>query len=158
MSGENDPLDVDEDAEADAAAIGSVLVAVATAFRTRDITPISDAYAADADWTNAFGTTLKGSVEILAYLDGLFRDPRFAAGRPKGPPTVDVRSVTADVAVARTYMEIEGQETTEGTIALRRNFSQKVLAREADGVWRIVSDIYMDARDETTYLGAPPET
>lgn len=156
MSSNIDPEDAD--AEADAAAIGAVLVAVATAFRTRDTSPIVDVYSADADWTNAFGTTLKGGPAILGYLDGLFRDPRFAAGRPKGPPSVEVRSVTEDVAVAKTYMEIEGQETVDGTIALRRNFSLKVLAREADGVWRIVSDMYMDARDETTYLGTPPET
>jgi hypothetical protein len=34
----------------------------------------------------------------------------------------------------------------------RRNHSLKVIRREQDG-WKIVSDIYMDARDDETFPG-----
>ncbi|MDQ0315216.1 YybH family protein [Amorphus orientalis] len=143
-----------ESAEADAAAIGAILRTVATAFRNQDTTGLAEIYAEDADWTNAFGTTLKGRQAIVDYLDELFAHPRFGPGKPKGPPNADVRALGADVVVARTYVELEGQETPSGHIPMRRNFSLKVIAREADGIWRIVSDIYMDARDEATFHDA----
>lgn len=134
----------------DAAAIEDALTRIAEGFARRDASAMRGVYAADADWTNAFGTTLKGEEAILSYLERLFAEPRFAAGRMRGPPDVEVRPVTDDVVVAKTHAEIEGQGTTEGEIPLRRNFSLKVLRREADGSWRVVSDIYMDARTETT--------
>jgi uncharacterized protein (TIGR02246 family) len=143
----------DKSDDADAAAIEATLQTVAEAFRARSTEGLGAAYAEDADWTNAFGTTLNGRAAIVDYLAGLFRDPKFTAGRLKGAPTVEVRQVRPDVVVARTYLEIEGQETLEGRIPVRRNFSMKVLAREGDGAWRIVSDLYMDAREETTYRG-----
>lgn len=55
-----------------------------------------------------------------------------------------------DVAVARTYIEREGQQTIDGgALPVRRNHSLKVLVRQADR-WLIASEIYMDARSEQT--------
>jgi ketosteroid isomerase-like protein len=88
----------------------------------------------------------------VAYLAGLFADVHFGAGRLAGAPQVSIRPVTDDVVVARTYVEIAGQQTADGKeLPNRRNHSLKVLARQPDGRWLIVSEIYMDARDETTY-------
>jgi hypothetical protein len=57
-----------------------------------------------------------------------FADPRFAAGKPVAPPQTSIRLVADDVAVAKTYIEREGQQTVDG------------------------SELpYMDARDETTH-------
>jgi ketosteroid isomerase-like protein len=68
---------------------------------------------------------------------------------------VSVRAVTHEVVVAKTYVEIAGQQTADGkAMPNRRNHSLKVLSRQTDGRWLIVSDIYMDARDETTYVGS----
>jgi len=44
--------------DADAAAIAHTLRTLQIAFRSRDAEMLRDIYAADADWTNAFGTTL----------------------------------------------------------------------------------------------------
>ena len=140
--------------DADAQAIEEVLTRLSEGFARRDARRLAGLYAPDADWTNAFGTTLKGEDVILAYLERLFAEPRFRAGRMSGAPSVEVRPVADGVVVAKTYLEIEDQETATGAIPLRRNFSMKVLAREPDGRWLIVSDMYMDARDETT-LDAP---
>jgi ketosteroid isomerase-like protein len=114
----------------DMSAIGQTLRALQTAFQTRNADLLRDVYTADADWTNAFGTTLSG----------------------RNAPQVSVREVTPDVVVAKTCVEIAGQQTAAGkTLPIRRNHSLKVLGRQGDGRWLIGSEMYMDARDETTY-------
>ena len=56
------------------------------------------------------------------------------------------------VAVS-THLQIRGQGLVDGgEIALRDNHSLRVLTRRADGTWRIVSEMYMDARTDTTYV------
>jgi uncharacterized protein (TIGR02246 family) len=133
------------------ARIGDVLQVLGTSFRTRDARPLASIYAEDADWTNAFGTTLKGRQQIIDYLTGLFADPHFGAGQA-GPPQVFIRPVTSDVIVVKTYIEIEGQRALDGTaLPTRRNHSLKVMQRQPEGEWLIVSDIYMDARTDATY-------
>jgi uncharacterized protein (TIGR02246 family) len=136
----------------DQQAVGEAMMALANAFRTLDASGLETLYSEDADWTNAFGTTKKGAAEIVAYLTQLFADPHFAAGKPIGPPQASMRFVSDDVAVVKTYIEREGQQTTEGEqLPVRRNHSLKVFRREADA-WKIVSDIYMDARDDKTFV------
>jgi uncharacterized protein (TIGR02246 family) len=138
----------------DAVAIEQTLRTLQVAFQSRNAELLRDLYVADADWTNAFGTTRSGRDAIVAYLKGLFANPHFGAGRFAGPPQVSVRPVTEEVVVAKTYVEIAGQQTSDGKeLPTRRNHSLKVLVRQPDGRWLIVSDIYMDARDETTYSG-----
>jgi uncharacterized protein (TIGR02246 family) len=133
--------------------IGKVLQVLGTSFRMRDARPLVGIYAEDADWTNAFGTTLKGRQQIVDYLTGLFADPHFGAGQA-GPPQVSIRLVTSDVVVVKTYIEIEGQQALDGTsLPTRRNHSLKVMQRQPEGEWLIVSDIYMDARTDATYRG-----
>ncbi len=134
--------------------IGNVLQILGTSFRTRDARPLLGIYAEDDDWTNAFGTTLKGRQQIVDYLTGLFADPHFGAGQA-GQPQVSIRPVTSDVVVVKTYMEIEGQQAVDGTtLPTRRNHSLKVIQRQTDREWLIVSDIYMDARADATYRRA----
>jgi uncharacterized protein (TIGR02246 family) len=136
----------------DATAIEQTLRTLQAAFASRHADLLRDVYVADADWTNAFGTTLSGRDAIVTYLTGLFADEHFGAGRLAGPPQVSIRPVSNDVVVAKIYVEIAGQQTADGKeLPTRRNHSLKVLARQPDRRWLIVSEIYMDARDETTY-------
>ena len=135
----------------DQQAVGEVLMRLARAFGELDPSGIESLYSADADWTNAYGTSRKGGAEIAAYLTGLFADSHFAAGRPLGPPQASMRFPVPDIAIVKTFLERAGQQTTEGVVMpVRLNDSLKVLQRQADG-WRIISDIYMDARDDSTY-------
>jgi len=39
-----------------------------------------------------------------------------------------------------------------GEIALRDNVALHVLERRADGRWSIVSELYMDTREDATYV------
>ena len=137
------------------AAIEQTLQQLMTAFREHDADALSGICVEDADWTNAFGTTRHGRDAIISYLRGLFADPHFAAGTPAGAPELAVRFVTDDVALAKTYVEIQGQQTVAGDrLPVRRNHSLKVLSRQSDGRWLIVSEIFMDARDDSTYVGS----
>jgi ketosteroid isomerase-like protein len=89
------------------------------------------------------------------YLRGLFADAHFAAGQMINPPQVSIRPVSQDVVVVKIYTEIAGQQTIDGQeLPVRRNHSLKVLAHQDDGRWLVVSEIYMDARDDTTYVAS----
>ena len=60
-----------------------------------------------------------------------------------------MRFVAADIAVVKTYIERAGQQAASGEqLPVRRNHSLKVLRREGEA-WKIVSEIYMDAHDES---------
>ncbi|MFC4987940.1 YybH family protein [Saliphagus infecundisoli] len=135
-----------EDSGSDEAAIGQVLMTVAEAFRELDASGLEKVYADDADWMNAFGTTQHGRDAIVQYHEQLFDDPHFSQGEVVGEPEASIRSVSDDVAVAKTYVERKGQETQSGDeLPRRHNHSHKVLARQDDG-WVIVSEMYMDER------------
>lgn len=138
--------------DSDEKAIEETLGKLLEGFRRRDAELFKEVYSEDADWTNAFGRTLKGRDAIVDYLRELFADSNFSDGEMKGAPEVDVRQVSENVVLVKTYMEIAGQKTVQGgTLPTRRNHSLKVLHRAYDGNWRIVSEIYMDARDEVTH-------
>ena len=139
----------------DQAAVGETMGRLLRAFGARDADALDGVYSDDADWVNAFGTARTGSAAIVEYLRGLFADANFAAGRPAGPPEVSVRRVGADAVVIWVHMQIRGQgRVGGGEIALRDNYSLHVLERGADGRWPVVSELYMDAREDATYVTA----
>ncbi|MCB5164655.1 SgcJ/EcaC family oxidoreductase [Streptomyces bambusae] len=118
----------------------------------------ADLYAEDAELTNVVGRTLSGRQAVLGHLRRLFAEPRFLAGRPVGETRSQLRWVTDDVVVVRTYQERAGQQTTSGAVLpTRRTHSLKVLRRE-DDAWRVVSDFYMDEREDSslTYEDGSP--
>lgn len=134
-------------------AIGDVLMELGRGFAANNASGLGPLYAEDADWTNAFGTSLHGRDAIIRYLEKLFADGRFKAGRMVGKPQASIRfAARGTVAIAKTYVEREGQQTVEGgELPVRRNHSLKVLEKRA-GRWLIVSEMYMDARDERTLV------
>ena len=57
------------------------------------------------------------------------------------------------VAVS-THLRLTGQGLVGGgTIDMRDNHSLHILQRQPDGRWLVVSEIYMDARQDRTYAG-----
>jgi uncharacterized protein (TIGR02246 family) len=133
-------------------AIGKILQKVGKAFGMMDASLLEDCYAEDADWVNAFGTTRKGRENIIEYLEKLFEDERFSQGKMVGEPQGSIRLLKEDVAIAKTYVERKGQGTRDGgEIDSRHNHSLKVLVKK-EGNWLIVSDMYMDERDEKTLV------
>jgi uncharacterized protein (TIGR02246 family) len=138
--------------QADQDAIAITLLGLQAGFRERDAGKLAGVYSADADWVNAFGTVKKGSAEIVKYLRGLFADENFAAGQASGPPEVTIRVITPDVALVSMHLQITGQKLIGGgDIELRDNYSLRVLHRQPDGSWPIVSEMFNDANREATY-------
>ena len=110
-------------------------------------------YSADADWVNAFGSVKKGSEEIVAYLRGLFADGNFNAGELAGTPDSHLMKLTDDVVTVSTALRITGQLLLSGdAIAMRHNHSLRVLVRQTDGSWLVVSEMYADSRTDQTYV------
>ena len=138
--------------QADQDAIGATLISLVTGFRERDAEKLVGIYTSDADWVNAFGTVKKGGDEIVEYLRGLFSNDNFNAGTLKAPPQTSFRVLTPDVVLVSAHLQVEGQKLVGGgEIEVRDNHSLRVLQRQADGSWLIVSEMYNDANRERTY-------
>jgi uncharacterized protein (TIGR02246 family) len=138
----------------DQEAIGTTLGALLTGFSQRNSDLLVDVYADDADWMNAFGTAKTGSSQIVEYLKGLFADANFDAGQPVAPPEARLRRLTDDVVIVSTHTKIRGQGLVGGgEIAVRDNHALHVLQRQPDARWLVVSELFMDARTDQTYVG-----
>jgi uncharacterized protein (TIGR02246 family) len=147
-----DSNDISSLPQADQDAIGATLISLMTGFQERDAEKLAGIYTSDADWVNAFGTVKKGGDEIVDYLRGLFADDNFNAGTLKAPPETALRVLTPDVILVSAHLQVEGQKLVGGgEIEARDNHSLRVLQRQDDGSWLIVSEMYNDANREQTY-------
>jgi uncharacterized protein (TIGR02246 family) len=152
MTSAADSNDISSLPQTDQDAIGRTLIALMTGFRERDAEKLVGVYTSDADWVNAFGTVKKGGDEIVEYLRDLFSDDNFNAGTLKAPPETALRVLTPDVILVSAHLQVEGQKLVGGgEIEVRDNHSLRVLHRQDDGSWLIVSEMYNDANREQTY-------
>jgi uncharacterized protein (TIGR02246 family) len=148
-----DRIDFSSLPQADQDAITTTLVSLSSGFQTRDVDHLTGVYSADADWVNAFGTVRTGSDQIVSYLRGLFADENFNAGILEAPPEVAIRVLTPEVVLVSAHLRVAGQKLVGGgEIPERDNRSLRVLYRQPDGAWPIVSEMYNDANREATYL------
>ena len=149
-----DSNDISSLPQTDQDAIGATLISLMTGFRERDAEKLVGIYTSDADWVNAFGTVKKGGDDIVDYLRGLFADDNFNAGTLKAPPETALRVLTPDVILVSAHLQVEGQKLAGGgELEARDNHSLRVLQRQDDGSWLIVSEMYNDANREQTYAG-----
>jgi uncharacterized protein (TIGR02246 family) len=152
MTSAADSNDISSLPQADQDAIGATLISLMTGFQERDAEKLVGVYSPDADWVNAFGTAKKGGRAIVDYLRGLFSDANFNAGTLKAPPETALRVLTPDVVLVSAHLQVEGQRLVGGgEIEVRDNHSLRVLQRQPDGSWLIVSEMYNDANREETY-------
>lgn len=130
----------------DQAAIEAAIENWNLAWKTKDPKLAAQDYSDDADWTNAFGMSRVGRVEIEKLLTEVFALPFVMAGDSE---TVDqdIRFVKPDLALVLTRVQRKGQLNPEGQdIGQRRTSHLRVFAK-TDGRWRIVSHLISDARD-----------
>lgn len=137
--------------QADQEAIGKTLLTLLKAFDDRDAEPLHAVYSADADWVNAFGTVRRGHEEIVEYLRGLFQDANFNRGELAGPPQTSFKVLTPEVVIVSAHLVVKGQGVVGGGTMDRDNYSIRVLHRQPDGSWLIVSEMFQDANTEATY-------
>jgi uncharacterized protein (TIGR02246 family) len=139
---------------ADEAEIATVLLTLATSLFQRDADSLRNVYSVDADWIDANGTSRHGRDDIIAYHRAMFADEEFTIDEYVARPQVSLRFVTGTVAVARSYSEQRAAPPGRGyEMPIRRNYSLKVLAKQPDGTWLIISDIYMDNDEESSNGG-----
>src|SRR5271156_2432600 len=138
--------------QVDQDAIGVTLMALRSGFQERNADKLVGVYSADADWVNAFGSVKRGADEIVEYLRGLFADDNFNAGTVKAPPETSFRVLTPEILLVNAHLQVEGQKLVGGgEIQVRDNHSLRVLQRQDDGSWLIVSEMYNDANREQTF-------
>ena len=64
-----------------------------------------------------------------------------------------IRVLTPDVVLVSAHLRVAGQKLVDGgEIPERDNHSLRVLHRQSDGTWPIVSEMYNDANREVTYI------
>ena len=139
--------------QADQDAIGVTLISLLSGFQERNADKLVNVYSADADWVNAFGSVKRGADEIVEYLRGLFAENNFNAGTLKAPPETSFRVLTPEVLLVNAHLQVQGQKLVGGGEIVRDNHSLRVLQRQPDGTWLIVSEMYNDANQQTTYEG-----
>jgi len=62
--------------------------------------------------------------------------------------------LTPEILLVNAQFQVEGQKLVGGgEIQVRDNHSLRVLQRQPDGSWLIVSEMYNDASQETSYEG-----
>jgi uncharacterized protein (TIGR02246 family) len=136
----------------DGPAIADTVGQLLAGFIRRDADALLRVYAEDADWVNAFGSVKRGAAEIASYLRGLFADANFNDGRMIASPQSRLRRLSGEVVTVSTHLRIAGQGLVGGgAIPVRDNYSLRVLQKQADGRWLIVSEMYMDANTEQSY-------
>jgi ketosteroid isomerase-like protein len=145
---------LDQMPPADQKAIGETLGILLTSFARREAEPLRRVYTADTDWVNAFGSVKHGVGEIVPYLEGLFADRNFNDGKMAAPPRSHLHRLSDDIVTVSSHLQIEGQGLVGGgAIPVRNNHSLRVLQRQDDGHWQIVSEMYNDANTEQSYAG-----
>jgi uncharacterized protein (TIGR02246 family) len=109
---------------------------------------LADVFAADIDWTNAWGRRLHGLEELSRFWEQARHDQNYLAGKitPESVKT-DVRFVRPDVAVVHSYNERVGQiDSTTGKVIPTRKVHLQIVVSKEDGKWLIQSELIMDEK------------
>jgi len=131
----------------DAEAVSELMGRFGEAWGRGDAAAVAAAYAEDAEWTNAFGTVLRGPAEVRDFLTRMFSedDAGASAGELSSYRRLSLRFVGADVAIIHGVV-ISMRGVSENYEAARRVHNTYVLAKQ-NGDWRIVHHMIMDARE-----------
>lgn len=86
-------------------------------------------------------------------LQGLFADANFDTGELVAPPQSTLRVLSENIVVVSIHLQLKGQLLVGGAaIPLRDNYSLRILQKQPDGSWLVVSEISMDARQDQSYV------
>ena len=116
------------------------------AWKIKDPKLAAQDYSDSADWTNAFGMSRVGRVEIEKLLTEVFALPFVMAGDSE-TVAQDIRFIKPDLALVITRVQRKGQRNPTGQeIGQRRTSHLRVFA-QTDGHWQILSHLISDARE-----------
>ena len=104
-------------------------------------------YAADADFTNAFGDKRKGKAAIESLLKEVF-SLNFVMSGKSGTVEQSFRYLPDNTVIVRSEIERRGQAMPDGSpMPVRKTSHQRVFVKK-EGAWLIVSHLISDARDK----------
>ncbi len=131
----------------DAQALTEVLMQFGEAWGSSDAEAVAAVFTDDAEWTNSFGTTLRGADELATFLGRMFSEfsDTTSAGEEMSYRPVSMRYVGDDAAIVHGMTRSTRGEARSGEDE-RRVRTTTVLAK-ANGEWRIVHQMIMDERE-----------
>ncbi|MEZ4376904.1 MAG: SgcJ/EcaC family oxidoreductase [Gemmatimonadales bacterium] len=112
---------------------------------TKEAALASQDYAADADWTNAFGMRRIGRPAIHELLTEVFTLPFVMAGDTEYEYH-DLQVLSPQVVLLRSRAIRTGQQLPDGTVEEPRRTNHLRVFAKRDGGWRIVSHLIGDER------------
>ncbi len=109
---------------------------------------LAQVFAADVDWTNAWGRRLQGREELSQFWEHGRHDPNYVASKVvSSSERMDVRFVRPDVAVVHRYVERVGQiDPTTGKAMPTRKVHDQIVVSKENGKWLIQSELIMDEK------------
>ena len=138
-------LEAEAQVAADSAAIMQAVSRWERAWESHDPKLAARDYAADADWTNAFGMRRIGRAEIETLLVEVFSLPFVMAGNTRYEYH-DLRFLAPGVATVRSLALREGQQAPDGTVEPTRRTNHLRVFERRDNAWVIVSHLIGDER------------
>ncbi len=115
------------------------------AWKIKDPALASKWYAAQADFTNAFGFNMVGQAAIEAYLTEVFGFDFVMAGNTE-QTSIKLKKISDDAILAITTVERKGQKISDNKTLGTRNTTHYRLF-EKDGQWYITAHLISDARN-----------
>lgn len=106
------------------------------------------AYAQDADWTNAFGDRVIGRDSLKQTLAFIFGLDFVMAGDSGGNEFADLTFLTPDVALLRSKLVRVGQQMRSGETMPDRHVHHLRVFQRRDGEWQIVSHLISQAHEK----------
>ncbi len=106
-----------------------------------------EAYAEDADWTNAFGRRHQGREALKEGLEFIFGLGFVMAGDSGENEFTDLTFLTPDVALIRSKLVRTGQRTSTGEVMPDRHIHHLRVLQRRDGSWQIVSHLIAQAQE-----------
>jgi len=106
------------------------------------------AYADDADWTNAFGDRVVGRDSLRKTLEFIFGLDFVMAGDSGDNEFADLAFLTPDVALLRSKLVRVGQQMRTGETIPDRHVHHLRVFQRRDGEWQIVSHLISQAHEK----------
>ena len=112
---------------------------------TADAATAVESYAADVDWTNAFGDRFQGRDALQKGLEFIFGLGFVMAGDSAANEFADVTFLSGDVALIRSKLVRVGQQQSDGTAMPDRHINHLRVLQRREGRWLIVSHMISQA-------------
>lgn len=134
--------------DADSIAIVSQLDSWNRGWAERNVDLAIEAYAEDADWTNAFGDRVTSRDSLRETLQFIFSLNFVMAGNSGENEFEDLTFLTPDVALLRSKLVREGQQMQNGETMPDRHVHHLRVFQRRNGEWQIVSHLISQAHEK----------